>query len=835
MHRVSRFQVFPVLLFLLLFFAADAYSQASCTGGNVDLKVCGAVGDDAADDSPALQAAFDALAAAGGGTLNVPVGRYRLASPVSKNFLNQGSLIIRGHGSATVFHFASGPDTTNIAVLGAESLLVEDLTFAGTPGVTTDAKVSFNVGSVEKTTFRRTDWYGVASAEPSGAVLWANLTDLLVENSSFRGCAASYWNSTPVVRVTNWFSTKFSDTDFIDYGTLHGVHHSKTPQGTLAWVYLTNPHTEKEGRALFSRMFLDEGATISIFTQTTPPAIIRFEHLGVNVDATDSGVGLKVHGAKHATVSHSYFGYASVNPRNAIEFADVGTAVVEQTELRDKANRILVDSLTKSLTISDSTVETLDADAEIITLKDSNIATLQLSPSSKVMTRSGGKLSAFALSLGGGSDLTTTSQTGSGSLVLANAPTLTGANLTGATLTGATLNSPVITNPNIMGLSLASANIGTATAASLSIGGGTPLTTTNRTGTGSLVLANSPTLTSPVFTTPNLGAATGSSLSLGGGTPLTTTNRTGTGNLVLSTSPTLTGATLTNPIINGASLSNATLGAAAGTSLALGGGTPLTTTNRTGTGNLVLADAPTLTDAKLTSPLISNATITGASLSGVTLTNPNLGTATGSSLSLGGGTPLTTTNRTGTGNLVMSNSPTLVAPTFVTPNLGAAQATSLAVGGGAPLTTSAQTGTGTLVLAASPTITSPTITSPLLSAPTISGRVTRTVVQLAPGAIDPSVADGDVFQVANPQPILVGNFRDGAEGQLIFLIFSDANTTVLDGPDIRLRGDFISKPDAVLILLRVGSTWFEISRTIDAKPYAAPKLDKTQPSAGKGR
>lgn len=55
------------------------------------------------------------------------------------------------------------------------------------------------------------------------------------------------------------------------------------------------------------------------------------------------------------------------------------------------------------------------------------------------------------------------------------------------------------------------------------------------TGTGALVRANTPTLVTPV-----LGAATGTSLSLGGGTALTTTNRTGTGNLVLATDPTLT-------------------------------------------------------------------------------------------------------------------------------------------------------------------------------------------------------------------------------------------------------------------------------------------------------
>ena len=43
-------------------------------------------GDGMADDGPALQAALDALAAAGGGTLIVPAGRYAIITPVAKDF-----------------------------------------------------------------------------------------------------------------------------------------------------------------------------------------------------------------------------------------------------------------------------------------------------------------------------------------------------------------------------------------------------------------------------------------------------------------------------------------------------------------------------------------------------------------------------------------------------------------------------------------------------------------------------------------------------------------------------------------------------------------------------
>lgn len=89
---------------------------------------------------------------------------------------------------------------------------------------------------------------------------------------------------------------------------------------------------------------------------------------------------------------------------------------------------------------------------------------------------------------------------------------------------------------------------GTATIPNASVTGALTFTTANptffsATGSGAVVLATSPTLV-----TPNIGAATGTSLALGGGTPLATTNQTGTGNLVLATSPALLG----NPEIDGA-------------------------------------------------------------------------------------------------------------------------------------------------------------------------------------------------------------------------------------------------------------------------------------------
>jgi hypothetical protein len=95
-----------------------------------------------------------------------------------------------------------------------------------------------------------------------------------------------------------------------------------------------------------------------------------------------------------------------------------------------------------------------------------------------------------------------------------------------------------------------------------------PLTGTLATLAGTETLSNK-TLTSPTLTNPSIGAAVGTTLVLGGGTPLGTTNQTGTGRIVMDNTP-----TLITPDI----------GVATGTSLNLGGGT-VTAATFSGTAN----------------------------------------------------------------------------------------------------------------------------------------------------------------------------------------------------------------------------------------------------------
>src|SRR3989338_7937192 len=103
----------------------------------------------------------------------------------------------------------------------------------------------------------------------------------------------------------------------------------------------------------------------------------------------------------------------------------------------------------------------------------------------------------------------------------------------------------VTTNANLTGVIT---SIGNATSLGSFTSANLITALTDETGGGALVFANTPTLVTPI-----LGVATGTSLSLGGGTALTTTNQTGTGNLVLATSP-----TLVTPILGVASATSLT-------------------------------------------------------------------------------------------------------------------------------------------------------------------------------------------------------------------------------------------------------------------------------------
>ncbi len=359
----------------------------------------------------------------------------------------------------------------------------------------------------------------------------------------------------------------------------------------------------------------------------------------------------------------------------------------------------------------------------------------------------------------GGTGVTTS--TGTGNVVLSASPTFTGTVSTANITTTGTFTLAGVASPLVL-----NSSVGTAGQVLTSAGAGATPTWTTVTDTGTVtsveVSGGTTGLTTsggPVTTTGTITLA-GTLAVANGGTGVTTS--TGTGSVVLSDSPTFTGTVATANLSTTGTLSlqgltspvmlNGTPGTAGQMLTSAGPGATPTWTTVSGTGSVTSVDVSGGTTGLSFSggPITTSGTITLAG----TLSAANGGTgvtsyAIGDLLYASGATTLSKLADVATGNVLISGG-VGVAPAYGKVGLTTHVSGTLPVAnGGTGVTTS--TGTGSAVLSASPTFTGTVSTANL----TVVGSLTLS------GTMSPVLLDG----------------VSGAAGQVLTSAGADATPT----------------------------------------------------------
>lgn len=374
--------------------SARASSTATSAPLDLNLRDFGAVGDGVTDDGPALQAALDALAQAGGGTLFVPAGRYAIVTPVQKDFTGldadvtifgvesltpvppptaTGQDLTRGLDLVSEFAPRIGPQAAAINITGLDSFLIKAITFIGTNGVETDAAVTLALNDVWDATIRHCEFYGLASIG-GGNIVRSTRGHLNVEQTVFLGCATNSGLNASVVENIEWKGINVIDCVFADYGQRAELYGKMTLAAPSSWVSIGNaapPESNSSRReAVIRRVFFDEGALNGLSSvpyhfvpASAPVDLIYVSEMFMNVSNLGTS-GNYIYGPQRLLIEKSHYGW-SHNAGAAINLFSVGTAIVDRVECVADANRIVADVFTSKLTIIDSVYTFLNSQATI--------------------------------------------------------------------------------------------------------------------------------------------------------------------------------------------------------------------------------------------------------------------------------------------------------------------------------------------------------------------------------------------------------------------------------------------------------------------------------------
>lgn len=360
-------------------------------------------GDGVADDGPALQRALDALADEGGGTLLIPAGSYRIATPVVKDFSSVpgGKVTIQGVPSSKMpapvtaqgNELAAGLDLTSeiipatgsvqnaITISQLKEFTIEHVVFTGIESQLTDAFITLYLTDIDDATVRHCEFYGISSfglvsGAGGGNVIRAERSELSVELSVFLGSTANSGAYAPLIENVEWRRVSVSNSIFLDYGLR--TFFSKTGLGApLSWIGIENPapaSPDSPRREVVVRdVFLDEGGWVGISVlprrwALVPPPIDLIYISGLKMNVSNLHMtGHFVFDVRDVFIENSHYGW-SHNAYAAIDLNRVDNAILDKLTCIDHANRLRTDDRMNRFTVINSVFDGIDSQAATITV-----------------------------------------------------------------------------------------------------------------------------------------------------------------------------------------------------------------------------------------------------------------------------------------------------------------------------------------------------------------------------------------------------------------------------------------------------------------------------------
>ena len=365
----------------------------------LNLRDFGAVGNGTTDDGPSLQNALNALAAAGGGTLIVPAGRYAIVTGVFKDFTglaqsvviqgvesstpvppptSEGEVLTRGLDLLSEFYPRTGPQRPALNIKGLQSFLIKDIAFVGTPNVNTDAFSTLYLDSIEDAVITHCEFYGLSSQAADGSIVMGIGSGLTIEQSVFLGCTANSGIYTSVVQNYYWKSITVTEAVFADYGQRPELF-GKLTVAPFSWINIgdASPPTNKYPRREVSikSVFLDEGALAGLsslpnryLNPSAPIDLLYVTGLYMNVSNVGTS-GNYLTDLKGLLIENSHYGW-SHNADSAVNIVNVNNAILQGLECVEDANRIRADGATGRLTVINSIYENLVSAARVTKVID---------------------------------------------------------------------------------------------------------------------------------------------------------------------------------------------------------------------------------------------------------------------------------------------------------------------------------------------------------------------------------------------------------------------------------------------------------------------------------